>query len=314
MPAQDIKVTLQPITRERNAPGEVAVEVTLTNAATEATTLDLSNAHIPSLALEIRDAAGRKIPMPPPPVPKAGDLRAAPVTLAPGQSHRIRLPVPFDARDSGAYQVRYRHREPAATRATLSTSAASDAITSDWMPVALEGRGEFRDLAATFQPSARIEQPVSQFNRFWCLLRCVIFLVRKKPCNKIASVEVDRTVTEVMTNDPRGDNTYSWNSRFLLSLDQPKCRITVDGANPRDRGHHCRAADSLENRHRGEVEQYVQALLSRRVLPRLLRKQRIRHRLRCTVRCQRRASGRCRGSGHAGHAQLERGRHCRCYA
>lgn len=229
MAGENIKVTLQTVAPEGAGPGEIAVEVTLTNTGTAPETLDLSNAHIPSLALEIRDSAGNPVHMPPPPVPKAEDARSA--TLAPGQSHRIRLPVPFDARHGGQYQVRFRHRKPVARREGLTTEAfatavSSDALTSEWAPVAVRGTAAFR--AAT--EALRVDQivtPVVWSSRLACLLRCMRALFVKRLCNKVASTEVDSTVTEVMTNDPRGDNTYVWNSRFLLSLDQPKCRITV---------------------------------------------------------------------------------------
>ena len=226
MASDNVKVTLQPIATG-GPPGDVAVEVTLTNTGAAPEELDLSHAHIPSLSLEIRDANGNPVPMPPPPVPKAEDLRLA--TLAPGQSHRIRMHVPFDAHHSGEFQLRFRHRRPAVRRPgvateVLSATSATDTLTSEWTRVAVSRGPAFRATAEVARLEPIALQP-SWSDRFLCLLRCLRFV--KRPCDKVASTEVDSAITEVMTHDPRGDGTYSWHSRFLLSLDQPHCRITV---------------------------------------------------------------------------------------
>jgi hypothetical protein len=221
----DIRVAVRPVGVERALPGEAAVEVTLTNSGTDPAPIDLSLAHIPSLALEVRDAAGRPVLLPAPQVPRSRDDRAQ-VTLAPGQSHQFRLPIPFDAhRPAGAYQVRYRHRTPATSQVSRTVAPAEVAM-SDWTTVTLADRADLRGLSAPLQ-TIRPEVTIGWFDRLWRCLLCLIWIFRKRRCDKVASVEVDRAITETITNDPRGDGTYGWNARFLLSLDQPNCRVTV---------------------------------------------------------------------------------------
>src|SRR4026207_2486770 len=88
----DVRVAVRPVAVERALPGEAAVEVTLTNSGPDPAPIDLSLARIPSLALEVRDAAGRPVLLPAPQVPRSRDDRAQ-VTLAPGQSHQFRPPT-----------------------------------------------------------------------------------------------------------------------------------------------------------------------------------------------------------------------------
>ena len=235
MAGENIKVALQPIGKERASPAEAAVEVTLTNAGAEPATLDLSHAHIPSLALEIRDAEGRTVLLPPPPVPKAEDVRGAQVALAPGESHRIVLALPFDVyQPGGRYQVRFRDGGPSARSAAAATGGA---LASDWVSIVLEGAAPARTLGDTRTQVSRFEQPPSWGSSiglirwlYW-LLRCIRCLIFRKRCNKVVSAEVDRTLSETISNAPppnqAWNGTYGWHSRFQLSLDQPNCRVTV---------------------------------------------------------------------------------------
>ena len=227
-----IKVALRPIGKERASPAEAAVEVAFTNAGDEPARLDLSHAHIPSLALEVRDPEGRTVLLPPPPVPKAEDVRA-PVTLAPGQSHRIALGLPLDTyQPGGRYQVRFRDGRPAVREAAAATSGA---LASDWVPIVLEGaagtlRDARSDVSRSGQPT-RWSYATGLIRWFYWLfgwIRCLIF---RKRCNKVVSVEVDRALTETISNAPppnqAWNGTYGWHARFQLTLDQPDCRVTA---------------------------------------------------------------------------------------
>jgi hypothetical protein len=227
--ADDIRVALQPVGNERA--GDAAVEVTLTNAGTAPTLLDLSHAHIPSLVLEIRDADGKPVLMPPPPVPKAEDQQSAPVTLAPGQSHRIVVAIPPGVhRAPGRHDVRFRHRKQVARDPLRAADAVSAPLVSEWVPAMLAGPSSPRGLDATaVQDGPAVPQKTSRF-----LLRCFIRCMRRmmgRPCDKVASVEVDRQITETISDAPppneAWNGTYGWDTRFQLKLDQTLCRFTV---------------------------------------------------------------------------------------
>ena len=217
MAGENIKVALQPVGKERASPAEAAVEVTLTNAGAEPAALDLSHAHIPSLALEIRDAEGRTVLLPPPPVPKAEDVRGAQVTLAPGESHRIVLALALDAyQPGGRYQVRFRGGRPSARDAVASTA---EALASDWVPIVLEGASPARTLRDT---RTQVSRPPSWGSSiglirwlYW-LLRCIPCLIFRKRCNKVVSAEVDRALSETISNAPPPNQ--AWNGTYKVAL------------------------------------------------------------------------------------------------
>lgn len=84
--------------------------VTITNAGSAPSTVNLLLAPYPSVALEVRDASGQPVPKSPPPVPPI-DSGQGQKTLAPGES------VSFDYAGSqlfgmrlaaGAYELRFR--------------------------------------------------------------------------------------------------------------------------------------------------------------------------------------------------------------
>jgi hypothetical protein len=237
MAKEGIKVTLQPVEKERASPGEVAINVILANGSDSPVAVDLSHAHIPSLVLEIKDPEGRPVLLPPPPVPKTEDAAAGPVTLAPGEAHRIVLTGFLDAaRKPGRYQVRFRQPESTAGAAGFDAPV----LASDWVPILVPaGDSPLND---SLRMELGKEKPKTLgfvlddlwkviwdwLCRLWYWLRCFF---SPKACNKVASAEVDRALTETISNaappNEAWNGTYGWHARFQLTLDQPNCRITV---------------------------------------------------------------------------------------
>ena len=128
----ETRLTVQPAeTRPRD---EFVAVGTLVNTGAEPLVLNLSPLSSPSLALEIVDAQGAPVLLPPPPVP-GGEVRT--VELAPGQGHTVRFAgfvpqwTPF-----GAYRARlryvYRPRVP-------SPREWTGQVVSDWVQFRITG-------------------------------------------------------------------------------------------------------------------------------------------------------------------------------
>ncbi len=88
-------------------PEDFAAIGRLTNAANEPLTLQLAPLSSPSLAIQLRDAQGTPVPMPPPPVPGAEQPR---LELAPGQRHDVRYQGFLPSwTEPGSYAARLRY-------------------------------------------------------------------------------------------------------------------------------------------------------------------------------------------------------------
>ena len=84
-----LPVTLEPITRERVAPGDAAVEATIVNEGDRPEPFHEHQARHGSLVLQVEDPSGRRLLLPPPPTPGRPEM----VVVAPGG----RSSVPFRA-------------------------------------------------------------------------------------------------------------------------------------------------------------------------------------------------------------------------
>lgn len=99
------RLTVRP--RETRRREDIVAQATLVNVGEEPVTLNLAPLSAPSLALEIVDAAGSPLRLPPPPVP-GGETQSTRVT--PGQSYTLEYPgfVPQWTAE-GTYRVRLRY-------------------------------------------------------------------------------------------------------------------------------------------------------------------------------------------------------------
>jgi hypothetical protein len=231
---ENIKVTLEPtaVGAERGGytaevatqPGDVALNVTLRNDGDSPLTIDLWRASIPSLTLEVVDAEGRPVLLPPPPVPGKADENRKLIRLAPGETQRIQLAGFLDqGLPAGTYRVRYRHAE------TATNEGSRRVFTSDWVEVVTAD--------ARLPRAEQLTQPIERrgiLYRFSYYIFClVVYRVLRfgKRCNRVASAEVSRQITEVITNASPGNEawngTYGWTARFNLTLDQRDCTVTV---------------------------------------------------------------------------------------
>jgi hypothetical protein len=108
--------------------GALSVDVSIANSGTEPLALSTAT-FAPSLALEVTDASGTRVPLGPPPVPPA-DIAATVATIDAGGS----LPLSYSAAEifpGGAEPGRYRLRF--ATEVAAVDGAWSGRITSGWV-------------------------------------------------------------------------------------------------------------------------------------------------------------------------------------
>jgi hypothetical protein len=214
-----LRVTLEPITRDRVAPGDVGVEATVVNEGAQPEPFHEHQARHGSLVLQVEDPSGRRVLLPPPPPPSERDLRRA-TALAAGASVTLRYVGFLDARrEGGEYRVRwYSHHEE------LGGSIQAP-LASDWVVIEVTRGGAAR---TEWKPSfgALIIRAFDSFSAWAKLLvqRILVWL-----CRAVLEREVDRPITETITNGTPSswNGTYGWNARFLVHLDQPQQRIVV---------------------------------------------------------------------------------------
>jgi len=103
------------------SPGRVAdvQELTVTahirNTGTAQVRLNTSLLQYPSLMLQVRDVAGKRIPLGPPPVPPIDDGNIGRQDLAPGKQLTFEYGNPFGAAPApGRYEIRLFHEARAA--------------------------------------------------------------------------------------------------------------------------------------------------------------------------------------------------------
>jgi hypothetical protein len=213
MQQESIRINVEPVGKKFDSPGDVVLNVTLHNAGGGPITIDLSQASSPSLSLQVEDSAGKRLLLPSPCVPDAASKR---LTLAPGESYQIQMAGIFDlGQPGGDYRVRYHYTDP----------LTQDILTSEWVQITV------------YSARLPVVEPIPRARTIWVYWLFCIFVYRilgllfKKRCRTVAPAQVDRALTETITNAPppnqAWNNTYSWHARFLLLLDQPLCRITV---------------------------------------------------------------------------------------
>ena len=213
-----LHATIQPITRERVAASEAAVEVTIVNRGDRPALFHEHQARHASIVLQIEDASGRRVLPPPPSPPDELDLGPA-TPLAPGASVMLRYVGFLDVyRDFGRYRVRWfsQHEELGGSR---ESPLASDWIGIEIAPrdVVTERRPSFGDLL--FRPITAIARWITSLVRLiWVLL-----------CRSVQEREVDRFITETISDGTPSswNGSYAWNARFHVRLDQPQQRVVV---------------------------------------------------------------------------------------
>jgi hypothetical protein len=214
-----LRVTLEPLTRGRVAPGDAAVQATVVNEGDQPEPFHEHQARHGSLVLQVEDPSGRRVLPPPPPPPNERDL-GQPAPLAPGASVTLRYVGFLDARrDGGAYRVRwFSHHEElgGSLRAPLA---------SDWAVIEVAHGGITR---TEWKPGYGALL-VRLFDSISMWVRLLVQRILVSLCRAVLEQEVDRPITETITDGtPTSWNgTYGWNARFLVHVDQPQQRIVV---------------------------------------------------------------------------------------
>ncbi len=191
----------------KQAEAHGAMVLDLKNDGDEPVAVDLEVAAIPSLSLEVEDAAGKPVLMPPPPVPRA-DRSDAWVTLAPGDSREVEIAwTPPAWWASGDYRVRYRYRGRRDEKTPAGVRRAGEIL------------GEQRTVKHVRPEDAPPDPPKRRKGLFG----------RPKPCKYVGSREVDVTMTQTITEatDPAWNGTYAWHARFQVTVDQPNSSANV---------------------------------------------------------------------------------------
>jgi hypothetical protein len=101
-------VTIKLAAAEIASGNDLDVTVTIVNDGKEPVRLDARTFAFPSLVLRVRDAAGKAVPLGPPPVPRADDGETGRQTIPPGGSLVERFQAPFGSEPpAGAYSVSF---------------------------------------------------------------------------------------------------------------------------------------------------------------------------------------------------------------
>ena len=214
-----LRVTLEPITRERVAPGDAAVAATVVNEGDRPEPFHEHQARHGSLVLQVEDPSGRRVLLPPPSPPDERDL-GPPTPLAPRASVTLRYVGFLDARrDSGRYRVRWfsRHEELGGSpRAPLA---------SDWIVLEVA----HRDITRTDRTPSFGGFVFRAFDSIRTWVRRLLAGILIWLCRAVLEKEVDRYITETITNGTPSswNNTYAWNARFHVRVDQPQQRVVV---------------------------------------------------------------------------------------
>jgi hypothetical protein len=199
--------------RRGTVPADLLIAATITNAGDAPVPFHRYLAEHGSMMLQVEDASGLRIPLLPPSPPDERDL-AAPTDLAPGESVSIRYAGFLDTyQRAGRYRVRWfsPHEALGATR--------DSPLSSDWIDV---------DLLDP-RKSSPLDWIGSGVRYVVALAKWLIDLVLRRVCRAVVQKEVDHYITETITNGTPAswNNTYAWNARFHVRLDQPQQRIDV---------------------------------------------------------------------------------------
>lgn len=117
-------LTVEPTHAQR--PEDVRAQARLVNEGERPVDLDPAPLSSPSLALELADSRGERVPMPPPPVPGAPQPA---ITLEPGDEHRVDFPAFVPGwTEPGEYRVRLRY-----------VAGREEPVYSDWAAFSVGG-------------------------------------------------------------------------------------------------------------------------------------------------------------------------------
>jgi len=212
-----LRVTLESASGERVPSGDVFVVATVTNIGGQPALFHRHQAERGSLVLHIEDPSGRRILLPPPTPPDERDLAAA-STLAAGESISFRYVGFLDARREPG---RYRIRGFSSHEALGGTREAP--LASDWIHIDVVSPAGITREPPTLDIVGRVWRQVLS------AARNLIAIVARYFCRATLEKEVDYFVTEKIENGSPAswNNTYSWNARFHVLLDQPQKRIVV---------------------------------------------------------------------------------------
>jgi hypothetical protein len=230
--------------REEADPGELRITVEFTNDGAEPVPLNLHQAAHPALVLEVEDPNGKAVRLPPPSAPDTEDLEAGQL-IGPGESVTLDYAGFLDrSLAPGTYRVRYAGRYPALG------GTPDDPLLSDWttfavrrMPIDVPGipvptpkPSPEEILLRPKKPWPLLLEPIRiliawlwwrVWRRLWCL---IVRVLLRRQC-RVLSQEFDQARTETISNAPAGseawNGTYAWRARFLLTVDEPACRVTA---------------------------------------------------------------------------------------
>ena len=227
-----LRVELEPVTREKVAPGEVRLRATFTSAGDEPVRLDLEQAHHPSLVLEVVDEAGDPVLLPPPSAPHVAKGEAE--FLRPGATASVEYAGFLEGSLApGRYRVRY-----FAPHEALGGSR-DEPLQSQWVEL---------DVGQAVLPPGRKVGPVRRRERptwlpallwdisifIWTIFHRIVCFVRwlfGQRCNRRLGTDVDEERTETISNAPHPfeawNGTYQWHARFRVDVDEANCVVTV---------------------------------------------------------------------------------------
>ncbi len=222
--------------------GEFGIAVTFTNGGDRSARLNTHQASHPALVLEVRDAKDEVVLLAPPSAPSALDLEPG-AEISPGQQVTITYTGFLDlGLPPGEYRVRYFGAFPALG------GSQDDPLASDWLVFSVRPAGEFppgvripglgKPAPDDWRPErkapwAAVLGPVWIYlRRLWCWIRCLIMRwLLRRGCDQVLTQKLDEPRKETISNAPAGaeawNGTYGWPARFLLTADEPQCRIAA---------------------------------------------------------------------------------------
>ncbi len=220
-------VNLKAILEKPTNGAGTGIRAEITNSGDAPVAFNSTLAANPSLVLELQDAEGKSLGLPPPSPPSEEELKAM-REIAPGESITIDYYGALDLyHPSGRYRVRFFSECP------LFGGNTDDPVASDWL--------EFEVVCPPQPFLERWEKIPTVVKRrwlfcmrwkwcrcFWCWILRIFGIVR---CNRQLTQEVDVARTEVMSDAPPGfeawNGTYSWHARFRTEINQNDCSVRI---------------------------------------------------------------------------------------
>jgi hypothetical protein len=213
-----LRITLEPVTKERAAPADAVVEATVVNTGGAPELFNADLAQRGSLVLHVEDESGRRVLLPPPSAPTEYDYSQG-RPLAPGASLTIRYMGFLGAgREPGRYRVRY-YSSHGPLGGSLETPLASD-----WIVLDLPGRP-----GDVFTPGPFVSLVVELWRAVRKIWVGLVGSILRLMCFAVLEKEVDVYVVETISNaTPAAWNgMYAWNARFHVRVHQPEQYIFI---------------------------------------------------------------------------------------